>query len=143
ESFIDLVGFGELQSDAHEIQTEKAHPARSIRLFEDRTTRQLVATIDYGDVVKSKEAALEDVVAFSIDLIHPPGKVDQQLVEDLFQKFCIGDSIALAIKIVDAPAGPGMHRRIQIGKLPFIGRNLAVGMLKLFKEQHPQILFSE
>ena len=36
-----------------------------------------------------------------------------------------------------------MHRRIQIGKLPFIGRNLAVGMLKLFKEQHPQILFSE
>ncbi len=47
------------------------------------------------------------------------------------------------LDFVHPPACPGVHRRIQVGKLPLVGRNLAVGMLELLKQQKPQILFCE
>ena len=36
-----------------------------------------------------------------------------------------------------------MHRRVEIGKPPFVGRNLAVGMLELLEQQHPQIFLGK
>ena len=42
---------------------------------------QRLAAVDDGDVVQAEEAALEDVVALAVDLVDPPGEVDQQLVE--------------------------------------------------------------
>ena len=112
-------------------------------MLEDRAAGQLVTAVDYGDVIETKEAALEDVVPFSINLVDPPREIDEEFVKDLLQKLGVGNSTALTIKIVDTPAGPGVHRRIQIGKFPFISRNLSVGVLELFKDHYPQIFFGK
>ena len=58
----------------------------------------------------------EQVVALGVLAIHPPGEVEQQLVEDARQK----DAIALAARpghLVDAPAGPGVDRRIDVAEI--------------------------
>src|SRR5690348_5885480 len=112
EPFVDLVGFSQFESDPHQVQTEESHPAGGIGLLKDRAARELVTAIDHCDVVKTEEAALEDVVPFSINFVDPPGKVDQQLVKDLLKKLCVGDSVARAIQVVDTPTGPGVHRRV-------------------------------
>ena len=40
------------------------------------------AAVEDADVVQPQEAALEDVAAFGVLAVHPPGEVQQQLVED-------------------------------------------------------------
>src|ERR1022692_2800971 len=42
--------------------------------------------VDRADVVQAEEAALEEVVAFGVFPVDPPGEVDQQLVEDPAEK---------------------------------------------------------
>ena len=69
----------------------------------DRAVGQLLAAVDDGDVVEAEEAALEDVVALAVDLVHPPGEVDQQLVEALLQELAVGLAGALLLHVVDAP----------------------------------------
>ena len=84
---------------------------------------QLVAAVQHGDVVQPEEAALEDVVAFAVDLVDPPGEVDQQLVEAASPgsrgRPC---RARIAIHVVDPPDGPGVDRRIEVGELPLVGR---------------------
>ena len=40
---------------------------------------------------------------------------------------------------VDAEDGPGVNRRIDVAKVPFIGRNLAVGVLVTVLEEHSEL----
>ena len=49
-----------------------------------------LAAVDDGDVVEAEEAALEDVVALAVDLVDPPGEVDQQLVEAALEEVAVG-----------------------------------------------------
>src|SRR5450432_2903889 len=105
--------------------------------------RQLMTAVEHRDVVEAEEASLKNIVPFAVYLVHPPGEIDQQLMKALFQKLAIGLARSNTVHVVDAPDGPGMNRRIQIRELPLIGGNLAVRMLKLFKEQQPQLLFRE
>jgi len=51
--------------------------------------------------------------------------------------------IAQAVHVIDAPHGPGMHRRVEVGELPFVGRDLAVGVLELLEQQQPQLFLGE
>ena len=36
-----------------------------------------------------------------------------------------------------------MHRRIQVGEFPLVGRYLATGVLELLKQHQPEILFGK
>jgi O-glycosyl hydrolase len=60
--------------------THAEHGARGHRL----------APVEHRDVVEPEEAALEDVVPLRVALVHPPGEVDEQLVEHALQKDAIG-----------------------------------------------------
>ena len=51
---------------------------------------QLLAAVDDGDVVEAEEAALEDVVALAVHPVHPPGEVDEQLVEAALEEGPVG-----------------------------------------------------
>ena len=62
------------------------HPARAVGLLDVAAGRQRRAAIEHADVVQAEEAALEDVLAFGVLAIHPPGEVQQQLVEDALEK---------------------------------------------------------
>src|SRR5205085_5516873 len=130
-----------LKRDAHQVQTEHAHPAGGVRLFEPRAVRQRRAAINDRDVIKTEKAALEDVVAFAVHLVDPPSEVDHQLVETLFEEQTITFARLQAIHVIDAPHGPSMHRRVEIRELPFVSRYLPIRMLELLEEQEPQLLF--
>src|SRR5438132_2674956 len=105
--------------------------------------RQLVTAVEHRDVVKPEKATLENVVAFAVYLVDPPREIDQQFVKTLFEKLAVSFARANSIHVVNTPNGPGMNRRIQIGELPLVSGNLAVRMLKLFKQQEPQLLLRE
>ena len=79
----------------------------------------------------------------AVDLVDPPGEVDQQLVEALLQELPVRLARAAPLHVVDAPDRPGVHRRVQVGELPLVGRNLAVGVLELLEQQQPELLFGE
>src|SRR5258708_5603620 len=118
QRFVDAVLFGQFERYAHQVETERAHPTSGIGLFELGPVRQLVAAVKHGDVIEAKKAALENIISFAVDLIHPPGKVDQQFVKTLFEKLAVRLPRTNPIHVVNAPNSPGMNRRIEIGKLP-------------------------
>ncbi len=90
QSLVDAVLFRQLKRDAHQVEAEHAHPARRVRLFEMRTFGERLAAVEDRDVVEPEEAALEDVVALRVHLVHPPGEVDQELVEALLKELAVG-----------------------------------------------------
>ena len=49
--------------------------------------RQRRAAVKHADVVEPEESALENVVAFGVLAIDPPGEIQQQFVEYAFEKF--------------------------------------------------------
>src|SRR6185295_15163495 len=143
EALVDLVLLRKLERDSHQVQTEHPHPASRVALFENYSGRMLLAAIDHSDVIESKEAAFEKIVAFAVYFVHPPREVDHQLVKTLLEPGPIGAAGPYAIHVIDSPASPRVHRRIHIRELPFISRDLAVGMLKLLEQHQPKLLLGE
>ena len=47
------------------------------------------------------------------------------------------------LDLVDAPCGPGMHRRVDVAEGPFIGRQLPVGMHVPLAQHQQQLLLGE
>src|SRR5881398_3809438 len=87
------------------------------------------ATIEYADVIEPQESSLKDVVTFGIFPIHPPGKGEQQFVEDRFEKRAVAFAGLFTFDLEHAPGRPRQDGRIYITEVPFVGRKLAVGML--------------
>ena len=130
---IGIFGGKFLAHDGH-VEREHCHPAGRIRLFERETGRQRLRTVVNRNVVEAEEAALEEVIALAVDLVHPVGEVDKELVEAALQPRAIGGAAADAVHVVDAPDRPGVHRRVEVGELPLIGGNLTVGMEELLEQ---------
>src|SRR2546428_10181849 len=102
-----------------------------------------MAAVEHRDVIEPEKAALENVVAFAVHLVNPPREIDQQFMKTLFEKFAVSFARANSIHVVNTPYCPRMNRWIQIGELPLVSGNLAVRMLKLLKQQEPQLLLRE
>ena len=49
----------------------------------------------------------------------------------------------LAVDLEDAPGRPGVHRRVDVAELPFVGRHLAVGVHVPFAGQQHELLLGE
>ena len=120
--FIDVVVFSEREGDAHQVQRVHPHPRRAVGLIDMPAGRQWRATIENPDIVEAKKAALEDVTAFRVLAVDPPRKVQQQLMENAFEKRAVGDTMPLAIHLVHPPRRPRMHRWVDVAKGPFIRR---------------------
>jgi hypothetical protein len=56
-------------------------------------------------------AALEDVQALQILAVHPPGEVQQQLVEDALDQVTRA-AVLFAVVLEHPHGGPGVHRRL-------------------------------
>ena len=48
--------------------------------------------VEDADVVEAEEAALEDVAALGVLAVHPPGEVEQQLLEDALEEHAVADA---------------------------------------------------
>src|SRR5579872_1503721 len=62
EQLINPILSGQLQGNAHQVQTEKSHPSGPVGLLQDRAPIKLLAAIDHRDVVQTKESTFENVV---------------------------------------------------------------------------------
>lgn len=100
------------------------------------------APVEEANVIHPQETAREKVVAFPILSVHPPGEVEREFLERSFEK---GD-IALAPRgrhLINAPCGPGVNRRVNIGQSPFVGGELTVRVHVPFAEKEPELAFGE
>lgn len=56
------------------------------------------------------------------------GEVEEQLVEDTLEPFPVPLALLRRFKDVGKNGGPGVHRRVNIAKIPFVRWNLAVAV---------------
>ncbi|NBW88663.1 MAG: hypothetical protein EBR51_01905, partial [Gammaproteobacteria bacterium] len=143
QTLVGSVLFRELERDAHHVETEQSHPARRIGLLEYRTTRQLLRAVEQGDVVQPQKPAFEHVVAAAVDLVHPPGEVDQKFVEATLEEGAIRRTRTDTVHVVHAPDRPRVHGRVQIREFPLVSRNLSVRVLELLEQHEPQLFLGE
>ena len=116
--FVGVVFFCKLHRDCQQIQRVHCHPTGAVGLLDVSAGRKRSAAVEHSDIVQSEKAALEDVHAFGVFAVHPPGEVQQQFVEDAFQELAIPLAVPFFVNLVNAPCGPGVHRRIHIAEVP-------------------------
>ncbi len=80
--FIGPIVPRKLQRNRQHVEAIHAHPAGGVRLFDVAAGRQGCAPVEHPDIVEPEEASLEDVLSIGVFAIDPPGKVQEELVED-------------------------------------------------------------
>ena len=78
---VGRLGQRQLYGDLEHVLAEERHPGGAVGLLQVPAGRQRRAAVEDADVVQPQEAALEDVVAGAVLAVHPPGEVEQELVE--------------------------------------------------------------
>ena len=72
---------GELHCEFHHVLAEERHPGGAVGLLEVAAGGERGAAVEDADVVEAEEASFEDVLAEAVLAVHPPGEVQQELVE--------------------------------------------------------------
>ena len=124
--FVGRILTRQFQGDGQQVQAVHRHPARAVGLLDILPARQRSAAVEQPDVIQAQKAALKDVVALGVLAVHPPGEIQQHLMEDALQEGPIRLAPALLFDLVDTPGGPGMNRRVDVAEGPFVGGKLAV-----------------
>ena len=70
------------------------------------TSWQRGAAIKHANVVQSQKSTLEDVHAFGVFAIDPPGEVKEKFLEDALQKNRVADTATLLLDLVNTPGSP-------------------------------------
>ncbi len=118
----------EFERHNRHVEREHRHPAGGVGLLQAVAGRQRLRAVEDRDVVETEEAALEDVVAVGVLAVDPPGVVEQQLVEDALEKTAIGGSPLHPLGAKHLERAQRMDWRVDVGEVPLVGRNLAVGV---------------
>ena len=142
EVLINRVLGGQLQRHRQHRGAVERHPGRGVGLLQRAAGRQRLGAVEHTDVVEPEETAGEEIVAFGVLAVHPPGEVEQQLLENAFEECAVAFG-ACAGHLVSAPRGPGMDRRIDIVKGEFVGRQLAVRVHVPFAQQQHELVFGK
>ncbi len=119
------------------------HPGRAVGLLQIPAGGQRGAAVEHADVVQPQETTLEDVLAEAVLAVHPPGEVEQQLVEAALEPVDVTLPAPRFLQPVGEGGGPGVHRRIDVAEIPFVRRDLPAGMQILPLEHQVQLLLAE
>src|SRR5262249_49677375 len=79
---ISRVSFGQFQCHREHRRAVKGHPGGAVGLLQTSTIWQGFRPVEHADVVQTEEASRKQVLAFKVLAVDPPGKVDQELLED-------------------------------------------------------------
>src|SRR5207302_9991246 len=120
----------------------KSHPRSAVRLLQKSAGRQRFGAVENADVIEPEKTAREKIVAFVVFAVHPPGEVEQQLLECAFKKSAI-TLPARTSHLVNAPGRPGVDGRIHITKSKFVSRHLAVRVHVPFAQEKIELLLRE
>ena len=61
----------------------------------------------------------------------------------LLEKFIVPSPRLLLLHLKEAEGSPGLHRRVEIRKLPLVGWNLPIRVLELVEEEVPDLLLGK
>src|SRR2546428_10980887 len=75
-----LIMHGYFQSHVHHIKSIHAHPTRSIGLFQPHISGHLNAPVKNSNIIKAKEATLENIIATGILSVDPPREINNELL---------------------------------------------------------------
>ncbi len=134
---------GQLQRNAEHPEGVEGHPGGAVGLVDVPAGGQGGAAVEEADVVETEEAALEDVVAVGVLAVHPPGEVEQQLVEDLLQEVDVMPPTSSGVSLVNAPRRPGVDRRVDVSQGPLVGGELAAGVHVPLPSHELEVLLGE
>src|SRR5262249_57505447 len=81
--------------------------------------------VEDADVVETEEAAAEEVAPVDVLAVHPPGEVEDALLEHASEEM-EAPLVAGRGHLVDPPRRPGVHRRIDVAEGELVGRKLPV-----------------
>src|SRR5262245_1262585 len=98
--FVGGVLARQLQRDGQHIETVHAHPTGCVRLLDVAAGWQRCAAVEDADIVETEEATLKNISALSVFAIHPPGEVEQEFLEDAFQKHSVTFAATLFFNFV-------------------------------------------
>ena len=140
--FVNRIGLCEFQRHGKHREAIESHPGGSVRLLEESASWERLRTIENADVIETEETAGEKIVAFGVFAVHPPGEIEQQLLECAFKKSAI-TLPARTSHLVNAPGGPGVDGRIHITKSKFVSRHLAVRVHVPFAQEKIELLLRE
>src|SRR6266404_2885152 len=128
------------EGNRQHVQAIHSHPARAVGLLHKSSRRKRRRAVENSNVVEAEESALEDVVAFGVFTIDPPGEIQQQLVECVLEEAAVRLAANALFDLVDAPAGPRMNGWVDISESPFVRGQLTV-RVHIPLTQHQRELF--
>src|ERR1700726_4306700 len=132
--FIDRLLLSQLYSHLHHHDRIERHPSGAIYLIETAAGRQRCTAVEHTDVIQPEEAPLEDVLSPAVFAVYPPGEIHQQFEEAAAQECDVSDTICFLVHHINVVRCPRMNRRINVSKIPFVVRYLAVWVHIAFAE---------
>ena len=82
--FVNVIFHRQFDRDTHQVERKHSHPTGAVALFQMSAVRKRSAAIEYADVVEAEESAFENIFAFGIFPIHPPGERREGVCGRLF-----------------------------------------------------------
>jgi hypothetical protein len=129
---VDRIPRGQRQRELEQVGAVHRHPGGGVGLLEKTVDRQH-RPVEHADVVQPQKAALEQVVALRVLAVDPPREVEQQLVQHPLQE----PRVVVAGDLMHPERRPRLHRRVDVGEVPFVRRQLAVGVhVPLAAQEH-------
>src|SRR6478609_11837876 len=122
------IGAREFHRDLSHVLAIQRHPGGAIRLFKVPAAGKGIAAIEDPNVVKAEEPSFKDILPKTVFPVDPPGEIEDQLVEDPLQKLDVTNAVLRLFQVVHEQGGPGMHWRVDVAKVPFVGWHLAARM---------------
>src|SRR6202046_2191290 len=138
--FLRPVRRSEHHRNRQNIEAIHRHPTGAVRLLDVISRTERLGAVKDAYVVEPEETALEYIFSFRILAVYPPGEINQQLVKHADEKLTVFFSLYARRDFIYAPSRPRMHWRVHVGKIPFIGRQLAIGFHVPFAHEEHELL---
>src|SRR5579872_1445294 len=105
--------------------------------------RQRLRPVEDSDVVEPQKSALKNIRPVWVFAIHPPRKIQQQLVKNSLEKVAVCNSTHASLDLVNAKRRPCMHRWVRMAEWPVRRRQLPVRVHVPLAQQQNQLLLGE
>ncbi len=119
---------GDLTRELHHVLAEEGHPRRAVRLLQVAARGKRGAAVEDADVVQAEEAPFEDVLAEPVLPVHPPGEVQQQLVERRLEEIDVHVAAQGLLGAVQEERREGVDRGVHVAEVPLVGGHLPAGV---------------
>ncbi len=105
--------------------------------------RQRRAAVEHADVVEAEEAALEYVLAEAVLAVHPPGEVQQELVEGGLQEVDVHFVSQGLLGAMQEQRRKGVDGRVHVAEVPLVRGHLAVRVLVGAAQHQTHLILGE